>query len=164
MNWADWAIIAVLGASVLISVIRGFVREAMSLVVWAAALAVAMFFYQHLALWLVDVIDTPSLRFVVAWLVLFIAVLIVGGMVNYLLGQMIRATGLSGTDRLLGVIFGGARGAIVVLVVLIVLPGILPVDEDPWWRESLLVPEFLRFEGWARDTAMTVTQFFRELF
>lgn len=164
MNWADWAIIAVLGVSVLISVIRGFVREAMSLVVWAAALAVAMFFYQHLALWLVDVIDTPSLRFVVAWLVLFIAVLIVGGMVNYLLGQMIRATGLSGTDRLLGVIFGGARGAIVVLVVLIVLPGILPVDEDPWWRESLLVPEFLRFEGWARDTAMTVTQFFRELF
>lgn len=164
MNWADWAIIAVLGASVLISVIRGFVREAMSLVVWAAALAVAMFFYQHLAQWLVDVIDTPSLRFVVAWLVLFIAVLIVGGMVNYLLGQMIRATGLSGTDRLLGVIFGGARGAIVVLVVLIVLPGILPVDEDPWWRESLLVPEFLRFEGWARDTAMTVTQFFRELF
>ncbi len=164
MNWADWAIIAVLGVSVLISVIRGFVREAMSLVVWAAALAVAMFFYQHLALWLVDVIDTPSLRFVVAWLVLFIAVLIVGGMVNYLLGQMIRATGLSGTDRLLGVIFGGARGAIVVLVVLIVLPGILPVDEDPWWRESLLVPEFLRFEGWARDTAITVTQFFRELF
>lgn len=164
MNWADWAIIAVLGVSVLISVIRGFVREAMSLVVWAAALAVAMFFYQRLALWLVDLIDTPSLRFVVAWLVLFIAVLIVGGMINYLLGQMIRATGLSGTDRLLGIIFGGARGAIVVLVVLIVLPGILPVDEDPWWRESLLVPEFLRFEGWARETAMAATEFFGELF
>ena len=164
MNWADWAIVAILGISVLISVMRGFVREAMSLVVWVSALFVAMWLYQDLASWLVEVIGTVSLRLLTAWLVLFAAVLIGGGLLNYLLGKLIRATGLSGTDRFFGVFFGAARGAIVVLAILIMVPEILPIDQDSWWQESLLIPEFLRFEGWARQTASSVIGFFDRLF
>jgi len=164
VNWADWAIVAIFGISVLISLIRGFVREAMSLLVWVSALVVAMVFYQHLAEWLVDIISTPSLRMLTAWLTLFVVVLIVGGIINYLLGKVIEATGLSGTDRFLGALFGAARGIIVVLVILILLPGILPVDQDVWWRESLLIPEFLKFEDWATETGLAVTDFFRQLF
>lgn len=162
MNWADWAIVAILGISVLISLIRGFVREAMSLVVWISAVLVAMLCYQRLAPWLIDFIDTLSLRLLAAWLLLFVGVLIVGGLINYLLSKLIQATGLTGTDRLLGVIFGAARGVVVVLIALILAPSVLPVDQDLWWHESLLIPEFLRFEGWARETAAMISEWLTE--
>ncbi len=164
MNWVDFAIIAILGISMLISVIRGFVREAMSLVVWATALVVAMLFYQRAAPWLVDLINTPSLRLLAAWLALFVTVLIGGSLINYILGKAILASGLSGTDRFLGILFGAARGALVILAVLIMLPGILPVEEDIWWQQSVLIPELLRFEGWARELASTAANFFSRLF
>ena len=89
MNWADWAILAILGTSILISIIRGFVREAMSLLVWATALVVAMLFYERVSPWLVDLISTPSLRLLSAWLALFVGVLIVGSLINYLLARII---------------------------------------------------------------------------
>jgi membrane protein required for colicin V production len=164
MNWVDWAIVGIFGLSVTISLIRGFVREAMSLVVWAAAVIVAMSFYQRLAPWLVDLIASPSLRLLTSWLTLFVIVLILGGLTSYLLAKLIKSTGLSGTDRFLGVFFGIARAVVLVLVVLIVLPEILPVDEDNWWRESMLIPEFLRFESWARETATVVIDFFGRWF
>ena len=86
MNWADWAIIAVLGFSVLISAVRGFIKEALSLVIWLAAAIIASIFHDELALWLVDLISTPSLRMLTAWITLFIVVLIIGGICSYLLG------------------------------------------------------------------------------
>ena len=164
MNWADWAIVAILGISVLISVMRGFIREAMSLVVWIAALFVATWLCQDLASWLVEIINTASLRLLAAWLVLFVAVLILGGLINYLLGKLIQATGLSGTDRFFGIFFGAARAAVVVLAILIMVPEILPINQDNWWHESLLIPEILRFEGFARQMASSLIDFFDRLF
>lgn len=164
MNWADWAIVAILSISVLISLIRGFVKEAMSLLVWVSAVLVSMLFYQRLAPLLAELISTPSLRLLVAWLILFVGVLIIGGLFNYMLGKLVLATGLSGTDRLLGVIFGAARGVVVVMIALILVPNVLPVDQDPWWQKSVLIPEFLRFEGWARETATTISEWVSEFF
>jgi len=163
MNWADWAIVTILGLSAVISLVRGFVREAMSLVIWVAAFAVAMLFYVRLSVFFDNLIATPSLRLLAAWLALFVGMLILGGLINILLGQLVEATGLSGTDRLLGVIFGVARGLILVMVILIFLPQILPVERDAWWQESLLIPHFLELEGWARQTASDVTNFFKRL-
>ena len=67
MNWADFAIIAILSLSMLIGIVRGFVKEAMSLVVWLAAVGLATLFYQNLAAYLFDLIATASLRFLAAW-------------------------------------------------------------------------------------------------
>lgn len=164
MNWADWSILAILGTSVLISLIRGFIREAMSLAIWVAAFIVAMLFHEKLAVWYSDLIETVSLRFMAAWVTLFFAVLLVGAVVNYLLGKLVQATGLSGTDRLLGMIFGAARGLVIVMAVLIILPSLLPVKEDIWWHESQMIPYFLEFESWARDIASQVTGFFKSFF
>lgn len=164
MNWADLAIIGILSLSAVISIVRGFIKEAMSLVIWLVAAVVATVFDERLAVWLVDAIATPSLRMLSAWLGLFVAVLIVGGIANYLLGQLVRATGLSGTDRLLGMIFGAIRGAIIVMVLLIVLPGVIPIDQDPWWRDSLLIPQFLEFEDWAKQAWVSTSEFFRQFF
>lgn len=156
MNWADWAIVAIFGLSVATSALRGLIREALSLVIWLAAVVVAMAGHQQVAELLTNVITTPSLRLATAWLGLFFLVLIVGAMLNYVFGRLVDATGLSGTDRLLGMVFGALRGFGVVMAVLILLPKVLPVNEDPWWRESLLIPKLLRFEAPVREFALTL--------
>lgn len=145
-NWADWAIIAILLLSSLISLKRGFVKEALSLAIWVIALAVASLFAPKFAPLLAAYIEAPSLQQMVAFAALFVATLLIGGGVNYLLSTLIKATGLSGTDRMLGVLFGLVRGLIIVMVILLYLPKILPVNEDQWWSQSALIPQFLDFE------------------
>lgn len=164
MNWADWAILGIVLVSSLISLKRGFVKEALSLVIWILAFIVAMLFGERLAVLLTDLISTPSVREMTAFVLLFAATLIVGAMVNYLVGELVRMTGLSGTDRLFGMMFGVARGLVVVMALLILLPSLVPLDQDSWWHESALIPHFLAFEHWARSLAAETTQFFFQWF
>jgi membrane protein required for colicin V production len=164
MNWADWTILGILVLSALISLKRGFVKEALSLATWVAAVIIAILFSDRLAILLIDQIETPSIRELVAFALLFIATLLVGAMVGYVIGALVRITGLSGTDRLLGMLFGLARGFVVVMALLIFLPQILPLEQDQWWHESLLIPHFLEFETWARAVAGQTVQFFSSLF
>lgn len=164
MNWADWAILGILLVSCLISLKRGFIKEALSLATWVAAFIVAMLFGAKLSNLLVDTIATPSVREITAFAILFATTLVVGAMVNYLIGELVRMTGLSGTDRLFGVIFGFVRGTIVVLALVLMLPSILSVDQDVWWQESRLIPHFLMMEDWARKTASDVTDYVVGLF
>jgi|TARA_R110002072_G_scaffold115183_6_gene245382 membrane protein required for colicin V production len=156
MNWADWTICAIIVLSALISLQRGFVKEALSLAVWFAAIVVSMLFHQNLQVLLADYIQTSSLRQIAAFAILFFITLIVGSMVNHLVAAIVKATGLSGTDRLLGTIFGVLRGAMVVLVILILAPAIVPIEQDSWYQQSVLIPKFLLMETWARDTAAAV--------
>ncbi|BDY06107.1 bacteriocin production protein [Ferrimonas sp. YFM] len=141
MVWIDYAILGVVGLSVLISLVRGFAREAMSLVVWLLAFLISSRFYEDLAVYLTQ-IDDPMLRNGASIAVLFVATLILGGLLNYLVGQMVDRTGLTGTDRLLGVVFGAARGALVVAAALFFLDSFTPAASSDWWRDSLLIPEF----------------------
>ncbi|GGO76071.1 hypothetical protein GCM10011348_02410 [Marinobacterium nitratireducens] len=152
MNWADWTIIAIIAISGLFSLKRGFVREALSLATWIAAFVVARLFTAPLANLLKDGIDTPSARIAVAFAILFLATLIVGALVSALVAALVQATGLSSTDRILGVGFGIARGGLLI-VVMVALLGITPAVEDPWWQESRLIPHFIKMESWTRDLA-----------
>lgn len=152
MNWADWVIVVIVAVSSLISLRRGFVKEAFSLVVWALAFVVAMTFADRLAVLMDDVIATASLRYIASFALLFALTLIVGSMVNHLLGELVRMTGLSGTDRLLGMVFGMARGVIVVMAILILAPMLFPVEQDRWWHQSVFIPQLLLVEHWFRDT------------
>lgn len=81
---------------------------------------------------------------------MFVATLLVGAMVNYLIGELIRVTGLSGTDRFLGMAFGAARGALLV-VVAVGLLSLGPVQQDSWWQQSRLVPQFLLVADWSKN-------------
>lgn len=147
LNWADYAVVGIIGLSILISVVRGFVREALSLVTWVAAFWVAFTFYALLASLLVNIIHTPSLQTIVAFAVLFLATLLLGALINYLIAQLIDKTGLSGTDRVLGVAFGFARGVLLVTV-LVMLASLTPLPQDPWWKSSLLIPHFQPIVAW----------------
>lgn len=161
-NWADWVVVAIVGISSLISLARGFVREALSLLVWVVAFVIAFFFSERLAPLLEGVVEVPSLRYLAAFAILFIVTLIVGSLVNYLLAQLIKMTGLSAIDRLLGTFFGFSRGVLLVLLVLIFLPNILPVQQDNWWQKSQLIPRILVLENWARATASSITGWGKE--
>lgn len=150
LGWIDWAIIAIITVSALISLARGFVKEALSLLTWIVAGLVAWLFGGALAGHLSPFIETPSIRVIVACSILFIMTLLLGGLINYLIGQLVRVTGLSGTDRFLGMIFGAARGALLI-VVAIGLLSLAPVEGDVWWRQSELIPHFLLVADWSKN-------------
>jgi membrane protein required for colicin V production len=156
---ADWAIVGILAISALISLVRGFVKEAMSLVIWLTAFAVAMNFKEPVADLLINFISLASLRQLAAWGLLFVGTLLLGAMVNFLLGKLVSSTGLSGTDRMLGLIFGVFRGLLIVLALVIILPKALPVEQDSWWQASALIPVFQSFADWGTETAAAVKDF-----
>jgi membrane protein required for colicin V production len=148
MNAADLAILGICLVSILVSLFRGFLREAFSLLIWVAAFYAAMLATGPLSLRMEPWIDMPSVRLIVAFVGVFVLVLVVGAMFNYLLGRLIASTGLSGTDRLFGALFGALRGLTIVIVA-VIIARFTPFPGDPWWQESQLLPEFERLAAWA---------------
>jgi len=141
MTWADYIIVAIIGLSAFISVVRGFVREALSLLGWVFAIWFSLSFTRNAVAFIGERISVPSLRTAVAFLGLFVLCLLVAGVVNFLAGKLVEKSGLSGTDRMLGIIFGVARGAVIVGV-LVLAAGLTALPQDPWWSESVLLGHF----------------------
>lgn len=141
ITWVDYAILAIVALSALISILRGFIREAISLLGWILAFWVSLTFTEDLARHFVGHVSVPSARLGLAFFALFAATLLLTGLVNFLAGQLVEKTGLTGTDRMLGVLFGVGRGAIIVAV-LVLLAGLTAMPQDPWWRDSVLLRHF----------------------
>lgn len=148
--WVDFAILGVIAVSVLIGAWRGFVRESISLASWIAALLVAVMLAEKTAGLLSRWISVPSIQLMAAFGGLFLLTLLVGGLVGFLLGQLVDRTGLGGTDHLVGMIFGLLRGAVLVGV-LVMLSELTALPEDPWWEQSVLLPHFEDLASWLRD-------------
>lgn len=147
LNGADCAIIAIIGFSVLISLMRGFVREALSLTSWIVACWVSITFSSILAELLKTYIKDQYLAIGVAFFLLFATTLIIGTLISYLIAQVVQVTGLRGTDRLLGVLFGFGRGVLLVAV-LILFAGMTHFTQQPWWTSSVLIPQFKPLALW----------------
>lgn len=143
---------------------RGLIKEALSVANWVIALLIAVTFRDPLASLLVEQIETHSLRQLVAFGTLFIATLLVGALVNYVIGELVKITGLSSTDRILGMVFGLLRGFVVVMAILLLIPPIISIDQDKWWSDGVLIHRFLAFEGWARATASGLVSWLAQLF
>ncbi|NBI43560.1 colicin V synthesis protein [[Haemophilus] felis] len=143
----DYIIIGIIVFSVLVSLWRGFVREVLSLASWLIAFFVASHFYPYLATYFTQ-IESPYLRNGAAIAALFIATLIVGALVNYLFGQLVDKTGLSGTDRVLGACFGLLRGVLIVAALLFFMDTFTNFSQTDWWKESKLIPHFSFVVEW----------------
>ncbi len=149
MIWVDYTIIGIIALSTLIGLIRGLVREALSLIAWVLALWIAFTFSQRFSELFVAHIATPSVRLAAAFIALFVITLILAAVVNYLIAKMADKGGLKGTDHTLGVVFGLARGVIVVAL-LVLLAGATPLPKDQWWSESMLIGRFQTMAVWLR--------------
>lgn len=143
----DFIIIGIIVFSLLVSLWRGFVREVFSLIGWVAAFFIASKFYPPLSnlLLQVDIIylnNSEILRNSTAAILLFISALIVSGIINTLIGQLVDKTGLSGTDRVLGAGFGILRGIFIVAAMLFFLDSFTHFSQSTLWKESQLIPHF----------------------
>jgi membrane protein required for colicin V production len=141
MIWVDYVIVAILALSAVIGLARGLIREVLSLIIWVVAVLVAWTFYHSVADQLTPWLSTPSVRIGVAFVILVLVVLILGAILGQILTTLVDKTGLTGTDRLLGVVFGAARGALLVAL-LVYLAALTPMPEDLWWKESRLIGHF----------------------
>jgi len=145
--WADYLILVIIGASILVGIFRGFIKEVFSLAVWVAAFWAAFTFSDGVAELMTEGVSLPSARVAIAFIGIFLLTLLVGGLLNYLIGELVVKTGLSGTDRMFGAVFGGVRGLVLVLGLLIVAE-FTPLPNDPWWSNSTMVQSMLPLSEW----------------
>ncbi len=143
LTWADYLIVVIIGGSAFLSILRGFVREAFALCGWITGGWLALTFGPAGAELLKEHVTVPSLRYAIAGLVLFFSALVVAALVAHFFAAVVEKTGLSGTDRTMGMVFGIARGGVIVTV-LVLLAHLTPLPEDPWWNESVLIGPFER--------------------
>ena len=144
MASADVVILIFVLLSSVIGMMRGLFRELLSLLIWFAAVMLALYFSTTMGNALSGQIGSESVRTVVGFFVVFLAVLISGGLLQALVRRLISSTGLTGTDRFMGFLFGSARGVLVCIVALIALKS-FELEAD-WWHESRIIPELLAFE------------------
>ncbi|MEQ8486890.1 MAG: CvpA family protein [Pseudomonadales bacterium] len=144
MATADILIAIIVLLSAVIGLVRGLIKEVLSLASWLAAFILALYFAPDVADLLRGQLADQGVRLVVAFLAVFVVTLIAGGLLQWLVGGLVKTTGLSGTDRLLGFLFGAGRGVLVCVVVLIALQRF--AEAGGWWQSSELIPHLLAFE------------------
>ncbi|RMF99142.1 MAG: CvpA family protein [Gammaproteobacteria bacterium] len=137
--WVDYLLLAVLVLSGVVGVFRGLVREALALLAWVLAIWGAWSFAPLIAPRLSGWIGDPVLQVWAARVVLLVGILIVAGLLTWLISYLLDRSGLTGTDRLLGGLFGVARGA-VLAALLVILLQFAGFERSPWWQESKLIP------------------------
>ena len=149
-NEADWAIVSIVGLSILLSLWRGFAREAISLASWVAAFVIANMFVGHMASFLAEWIVNITGRYVAAYAILLAGTLIVGGIVGRLVAQLLKVSGLTIADRLLGTAFGLVRGIIIVLVLMFLLRQLAPPQNLVWLEQAQLTPHMDMLAQWVQ--------------
>ena len=154
MSWLDLVILGIIALSALISLIRGFVKESISLVTWIVAGTLSFRYFSPMAEMLEPFVESPTIRSVSAFAILFLCTLIIGAIANFIMSQLVSKTGLSGTDKALGVVFGGARGVLIVTMV-VLLASLTPMPQAQWWQDSVTVGMFQNLASWVKEIIPT---------
>lgn len=137
MTLFDYAVLLVIGLSVLLSVLRGMVREVLALAGWVLAFVAANMFAADLASMLPAAVSGESVRLLVAFAALFVVTLLITGLVSMLASELVKSLGLGVPDRVLGALFGLARGLLIVMIV-VLLAGLTSAPRQPFWRQAVL--------------------------
>lgn len=161
MIWIDFTLIGLVFTSVVIGLLRGFIKELFSLSFWILATWVSLKFSREFAGFLVSNVSHPSARMLVAFVALFAITLGLGGLIGFLLSVLAKNNGLTFMDRFGGMVFGVIRGMIIATVI-VILAGLTPLPKDSWWTESTLIPPFQLLAVWLRDhVSLGLTEYIR---
>ena len=137
-NQVDIVILIITLLSSAFGLWRGLVKEVLSLLTWIAALLVSRVYSEPLAGLLSGMIENDGIRYVTAFALLFVTVMLLGTGLTFLMSKLLTVSGLKLADRLLGAVFGVARGVIIVLVILFITS--MFVSETQLWQQSQLIP------------------------
>lgn len=140
-NWFDLIIIVVVGISCLMSLWRGLLKEAMSLIIWTASFLSAMTFSDLLIPYFSPIFTNQTICYGICFVLTFFMTLVAGTLLSFALGQLIMVTGLAGIDRLLGGVFGFLRGMLIVTA-LVTLLSMTSIVSQSFWASSVLLPVF----------------------
>ena len=147
LPWVDYAIVAIVGLSVITGLFRGFIKELIALCVWVLAIWIAITYSPMLEPWFQSYIQDHTARVVMSYVILILGTIILGGLFNALLSFILHRTGLSGTDRILGMGFGFVRGVfIVALLILVVQMTAIPIQN--FTSNSRLYAKFNPLVDW----------------
>lgn len=139
MTIFDYLVLFVLICSVVISTLRGLVKEILSLLSWVVSFVLANAYGESLASLLPESIPGNSTRLIVAFVTLFIGVRLLMMLLTMAMDAVIKASGLSLADRGLGGLFGLARGLVIVLAAVLVC-GMTAIPQQAFWKNALLSP------------------------
>ncbi len=141
MTLIDFGIIIIITVLLVLGLIWGFVKIAIALGTWVAASLISFSFAPNLASSLLTSIESPPMRLAAAMGILFILTLMIGAVVSFLARQFITKTGLSGLDRVLGMVIGASLGMVVVIA-LVFGAGLTSAPGYEWWQSSVLIERF----------------------
>lgn len=149
INWIDYAIMGVIAFSVIMGIVRGFVREAMSLVTWVVAISVGILYCEAFSVYF-SKISMLGIRLTLSFVLLVLGSLIIGGIISHVIVRIIRLTGFGITDRIIGTFFGFARGAAIVSILILIVQQ-TSIRNDKLYQESLIAPKFLPLSHWIKE-------------
>lgn len=156
----DWIIIIVVLLSTLVSLARGFVKEAMSLASWIAAFLLARLLAPTFSSYFVQWFDSTTIQVGIAFVAVFVVVLILGALISFLFNSAVEQVGLKGSDRMLGSVFGLARGLLVVVLGYSLMQ---VFSMQQMWPDSLLLPYVEPIAAWTADHLQQVSATLIEL-
>ena len=159
MTWADYTILGIILVSAILGLVRGFLREVASLLVWLLGFWIAVRYAPAVGE-AFKFVKTAEDRLIIGYAVVLVAVLIVGTVVGMLLKKLVDSSGAVAGDRGLGTLFGAVRG-VVVVTVLILMGSMVLVPQPAWWRESKLIPYAAPLMALARRFAPMAVDFKR---
>lgn len=143
MSIIDIIILVIVLISALVSLVRGFFKEAVSLITWVGAIVITLLFTRQFATLLPrDTIESPAARLGISALVLFFGCLLIGGLINFLFQKILANAKLGPADRIIGAIFGIIRGALIVGLLVMIAHLAPTMQQEYWWRNSRLLPRF----------------------
>jgi len=145
----DYVVLTVVALCVLLSMIRGAVRELLSIVSWVVAVFLAIHFSASLATFLPASLSNSTVRTAVSFIAILLGSLLVLALITMLLSRLIKQSPLSGTDRLLGGLFGLGR-AVVILTVLALIAGLTSIPREAFWRDARSRPLLELSALWVR--------------
>lgn len=150
MTVFDYAVLIIVSLSVLLSVIRGLVREVLALLAWAVGFIAAALFAADLAALLPPEVPDERLRLLLGFGGVFLVVLLLMSLLAMVASKLVKSAGLGVEDRVLGGAFGLARGLLVVMV-LVLAGGLTSLPRQPVWREAVLSGPLEALAGYVKQ-------------